>query len=77
VLLLPKYIEQDAKQGPSSQFTEQEWAERCAPAEKSCAGWVYVRMCMYKHFYLVLCCEGPLSPSSLTQRGEALRIEVQ
>jgi len=36
-----------------------------------------VRRCAYKHFSLVLCCEGFLNPASLTQRDEAQRIEVQ
>ena len=37
----------------------------------------HVRRCAYKHFSLVLCCEGCLYPASLTQRDEAQRIEVQ
>ena len=48
-----------------------------APAAQSCVGLVHVRRCTYKHFSLVLCCEGFLRPASLTQRDESQRIEVQ
>ena len=50
---------------------------KLALAAKSCVGWVHARRCAYKHFSLVLCCEGFLNPASPTQRGEAQRIEVQ
>jgi len=36
-----------------------------------------VRRCAYKHFSLILCCEGFINPVSLMQRDEAQRIEVQ
>jgi len=36
-----------------------------------------VRMCAYKNFSLVLCCEGFPNPVSLTQRDELPRIEMQ
>ena len=54
-----------------------EWAASCSPSAKSCVGWVYVRRCAYKHFSHAPCCEGPLRPVSLTQRGESQRTEVQ
>ena len=50
---------------------------KLAPAAKSCAGWVHVRRCAYKHSPLVLCCEGFLHLVSLKLRDKAQRNEVQ
>jgi hypothetical protein len=76
-----QYIEQDSKQGPSSQFAERAGGGLQAalqqPAAKSHEGWVYVRRCTLKNFSLVLCCEVYLSRASLTQRDESQRIVVQ
>jgi len=76
--LLPKYIEQDAKQGPSSQF-----AERAGSGLQSCSSSKELRglsvraQVRVQAFSLVLCCEDFLNPASFMQRDESQRIEVQ
>ena len=48
-LLLPKYTEQDAKPGPSSQFAERAGSglQAVLQAAMGCVGCVYVRRCAY------------------------------
>ena len=76
--LLPKYIDQDAKQGPSNQFAERAGSglravlqqQEAAWAECTCAG---ARISIFLSFSVARV----LSPASLTQRDESKRIEVQ
>ena len=75
--LLPKFIEQDAKQGPSSQFADRragwEWAVsfKLSPAPKSCVGCVYVRRCADKHILPISCLP------HAARRGAAHRSAIQ
>ena len=70
--LLPKYIEQEAKQGPSSQSAERTGSGlQACPNSKELRGLgvrAQVRVPGMGFFFLVLCCEGFLNPASLTQR---------
>ena len=74
----PKYIEQDAKQGPLSQFAGREWAVSCAPAAKSCMGRVCVRRCACRHSlsFSVLGFSQSCLPHA-ARRGAACRSVIQ
>ena len=77
--LVPRHVEQGAKQAPSSQFAERAGSGlQAMPQEHRASwGWVYLRRCAYKNFSLVLSCEGFLKHASIAQRDEAQRTEVQ